>query len=543
METATSVKTISLDTRTPAEIKNSLQATGDLIREIDRTANLLQEDIAPDKVGALNTALEMVRDGQATLVGAREKFPAKDKDADELFDLYRRKLEAEKRKQEFEREYVPFKAQEVEEQIKDLAGRIDYDRVVGFVDNLEVHKGSLSRVFHQLYQLRRLEYSLALGILETYELEALEKTEVTLNEFKNQWQQKGFLQDSVRSYSFQLNDNSEIEESHMELEAKVGRAIMTLKHAETLNRIFRPKRVSSITDFPLEEISRALDLRSVGIIDWARIGLNPRLITATDSYVQERLNSLALKGKYPQTTQQKRKYLETVCSAGKLDLKVGGIKEGDMNYSIFPSSILKELYSKFPNYFVADIHQLVISEDRESAFGGFFPGFSHENEYIGGRMEIYIDPKVMPTSSETTRTTMANYIMGVIYHELGHATLYKLTYDDLVDWSDLIKDEQIFATWYVEKAAKEGQSNDEDFCESLMIFAINPAALKVIGPKRFKYFRELFQSYIGFGSQNDFSLFLDQRIKVQEELWELAAVTIEDIKREYFNIYRDMDYE
>lgn len=445
-----------------------------------------------------------------------------------------------------ERPSVGAKVEDIGNLIKDLSSRLDFDRVVRSVEVASPsgeNRGALKEVFRGLFSLRRFEYAYFLGALGgTYS--SLVDIESDLVHLREQYEQKGFLrQVPDQDYQLVIGESEKIGKDRRELEAKVGRALLVLRDAKTLNRIYRPTRASSIIGYPLEEIRQALDLENQVLVEgWERIDLDPRLLAATEKYVQSRLTNLALKGKYPQTLEQKKLYLDKARSTGKLNLKLGGLRENDPSFVLAPSLLLKNLYSTFPTYFITDIERLSISWEREKDLGLFIPKFT-DNEYRGARIEIFLDPRISATASETERATKESWIMGIIYHELGHAILYKLSYDNLADWAAATQEEKIFVTWYVKKAAKEGDGVDEDFCESLMIFALNPAALKVIAPRRYEYLRHLFREYMDFGRKEGYDKLLDERIKAEEELWEVVGVIDKEIKDMYYRIYWGVDYE
>lgn len=447
---------------------------------------------------------------------------------------------------------------EVKDLVKDLSSRLDFDRVVRWVEeiNPESHEPeSLGDIFDQLYFLRRWEIGGVLGLLDASKQHDLARVRSSLEEFRKDWEKRGFLRNKPDpNFTPEQKYGSKITGRRQPLQARLDLALLTLRDAKTLRKIFCPSpRAGSTVDFPLEQIRDGLNLedrlRFPGE-EPERIDFDPRLLRAVEDYVSQRLDQLAIKGKYTQNSRIRKEFLDQVRSANLTRLRVGGInkfvsgemKENEANLAIRQSDILADLHFSFPAYFLQGLDLIAFTKPEDSKdLGKFVPKFAG-NELANFQIRIYVDPHISGDSTDSQIARKRSVITGVIYHEIGHAMLYKLAYQDLARWEEIIRDEKVDVTWYVEDEAKEGAADDEDFCESLMLFVKNPAALSVIAPGRFNYFRDLFREYMDFGKREDFDRLLGERMQKAFEMWEKAGLTREDIKEMYYHIYEDLEH-
>lgn len=505
-----------LEPRGKEAIKQDLQNTNKELKKRGEDFTIIFDSLDENTQQRIGSVFEKVEAKEISPEEAKASFD-ETSPVQQLVVLYGQVKDAQKRQQDLQKEYLPFKLDEVKERVKNLSSRLNFQNVFGYYDKIVVGSDDLfANTADELFFLRKTEVGIITGALDRSTYDWLDHIDQTLVQYGTVWEQKGFLKtETDADYEFSHIYGGEVAEKRRILVARIQEADRCLIYGTYLVNTYKPKMSYSFNSL-ISGMDRTFNLEEdvLRSDDVATIDYDPRFIEAASQYLEQKTKPLAELGDFPQDEETRRVWVEQ----GRRDaeevlknIQILGFEEvhGE-RLIVTKEQVLQELREKIPPYFLVGIRSIqavkqdqikgLIPEDK-LAYGLHDPVYDEKGNYTGSNIYVLINPRSAykgPVEGEKRyEEFMRASFMDVLFHELGHSMHHNLTYDEMAEWETARTSEHAYVSEYVRHCYEESGTRGriEDFAETFANYVRSESILRTKSGSRADYMSRLVNTY------------------------------------------------
>ncbi len=458
-------------------------------------------------------------------------------------------------------EYTPYRREELEQVVRDLSARVDYDSV--FEHYLKRGWGDkdgsdlISNTAFEIFILGKYQYQLV-SDTDGKDYHYYDFGQKTLDKFRETWGEKGFLKkEPEEDYEISSQSGAETAEERKQLVKEMGEELERLEVYRRLVAIYRRERIyPSYDDFKLSDIQRVLDVEKNGRGNYVNNGFEevdfpPEFIAAAKKHIERELGRYREVGWLSQTAEILAREQQRVDALDRKEpfntVRQEGFEAPEGMKMVFTA---EEVFAEVQEVLPPDFTRGLLEFSRKDGpgqssendptietIGRFFTVFGKKRQVVGSKIEVYRDPFVAEGADEVEIATVRNSFMEVTWHEFGHNAQNMLTLDEMLGWEEVMEQDGVAVTWYVRHSREDNEDRGkrEDFCESAKMLLSNPALLFILSKNRYIFMRNFFIRRLQTSQKEAFCQRLTESEQNTFEIWREAGYSPDKIRENYLS--------
>ncbi|MFA6184536.1 MAG: hypothetical protein WCT51_04235 [Candidatus Shapirobacteria bacterium] len=554
---------VEIMARSRSVVESDIKNTESHLDVMRNEGNELYDNLSESDRDQINDSFFVVIDNNEMSLSEKsemiEKLLEEYKDQSNITKIVNLGFEIYKKENEFfslKEECKPYVVEDIKIFANELSGQINFNKVVNyFLDNKnDEFLGHIVSI-DDILSLREVIVSGDDEKLEQNDLYSLYSIEESLKKIRSRCDNHGFLDfQEKNNLSDGKNEKSESISKKSLLE-KVNRVNEKLLETNTLHMIYR---LTNNFKNPTMLFLKLLDHHYYFDSEVDDSHYDPRFLKAIEKRFIEDEKKLIESGLLPQNDDEKQCFIESKREEKTLiKIKIIGLEASDGKKLVVTEGIVKAfLEGTLPTAFLK-IGKIEVSRERSEddidfgnnednangktkkvIVGEFKPILNDKGKLIYGNITIY-EPFEMDNgdNNEKKEFFIRGAFLDTLTHEIGHGVHNDLGVDDLKKWENVMRDDETEITWYVGYAGNKSKSTKkrEDFCESFMMFTKDPSLLQILSESRFRYMKELFETYMDSENLSKFKVSLNLNLLLSKMHWERKGFTREQIRNLYLS--------
>jgi hypothetical protein len=512
-----------LDLSRGKEIYVEIDKKQKFLEELDTRMNKLVEDISDKDVETVSDAIKSLEAGDVIEDTFLSQFPEGSKTRD-LAELVLKSMHEMRRIEELQEQHKPYVIKELNTLASNLESRFNWDNFLeqcdtGPTDSYEEKnrgKGLMYNTLSEFAMVREVQQQFLRDTISQNSYELLKSYQEELESSTERWQQRGFLSEQIQTYT-ELPSVEETRHQRLLLKTRLEEVENVAKNYASLKTRFRTLfNPHKFEDDLFEEVIRSLDVEkgySHADGTWRAYDHDPRYLDAVQKFTARRIEQYVKNDRLPIFGEEYKAYIDklrnTDTEAALSGITIKGFEESSGEVLVVTEENLRDnLRLLVPACFLENIELVIVKDkpegvDKEGSgvevMGVHTPEFDDKGNLVKSYIEIYQSPRVSESTDLMERSVVTSHFNSYVLHEIAHSIHYRLTYEDMTRWSDVMKKDSTAVTWYVEHIREKKASDEliEDFCETFQLAVFFPDRLYKLSPERFKYMMKFMSLYMG----------------------------------------------
>ena len=469
-----------------------------------------------------------------------------------LYDEY---AAVEQEEAKLQKEYLPYKREEVQELCHKLASQLQLASLLKFHEDTR-DNGILANSLSEVAFLKMAQAEDP----NAADFHRLTFIEDTLTQYQQEWTEKGFLQDQAKPFESTIPPE-QVTDVKKQIIEQIDIVVDNLETFDSLSSTYRPSFEKFVPrTLNLHDIQRVLQFDENDPSNKYQQNIkflrdDPQFIEEAAYYLQAKTADYAAQGMVRHTPEERDQYVQkrrTEASQRGSALNFKGFEPSEgREVVVTPEYVQQEIEKIVPTPFLRGIDSITATKNtREQkdpnveTIGSFFPKYDTDGKYVSGAIEVYfgihkgdrqqqyqehLDKVKFGEVENGDETWLKSEFVSVVAHEIGHRIHYELTLDEMLGWEATVENDPVNVSEYVSRTRARDKmlAKKEDFAESFKLFTANPAMLLAYSPDRFRYFHAVVSSYLDAQETERLNAALVEKINLIHVGWRMQGVSPE----------------
>lgn len=485
-----------------------------------------------------------------------------------VIDLERNAFSASRDFEKFSKEFTPYLKEDYEALLQDLPARINYDDIFSYTppDGKDPTFFYLDKAARQIYDLRLLRYQELYPTDEIRDLYFYSSRVHTLKKYKNDWEEKGFLLEKPKEIKADPVFGEQAKEWREQSLPWLEETVAVLNKFIELKKIYEPGIYFGFIGRRLKRIYEILSSEDkyderrdsyphfIEMVyqHFGKVEMDPAFLYAADEEMSNLANTHELLGHMPRWFERReadRQRIDAIDNEEQIrKIQIEGFEApGGMVAVITPEEIRESLKMLSPDFLQTlrsisyKDKTIKLEEDQDNpnieTVGSCISYIDQDGRLENSDIEVYRQLFIDQNTGNFEKVYLHEVFLRTLSHELGHKGHQSMTYQEMIDWEEVLTRDRRDVSWYVKyaRSKSEERGKREDFAESFKLFIHDPALLWLLSQQRYRFMLNYFEDRLKSNQIESFDAGLKFKLEGSYRLWEILGQTPEQARDSYLS--------
>lgn len=471
--------------------------------------------------------------------------------------------------EKFSKEFTPYLKEDYEALLQDLPARINYDDIFNYTspDGKDPTFFYLDKAARQIYDLRLLRYQELYPTDEIRDYNFYSSRVHALKKYKDDWEEKGFLLEKPKEIKADPVFGEQAKEWREQSLPWLEETVAVLNKFIELKKIYEPGIYFGFIGRRLKRIYEILSSEDkyderrdsyphfIEMVyqHFGKVEMDPAFLYAADEEMSNLANTHELLGHMPRWFERReadRQRIDVIDNEDQIrKIQIEGFEVPGGMVAVITLEEIRESLKILPPDFLQTLRSISykdktikLEEDQDNpnieTVGSCISYIDQDGRLENSDIEVYRQLFIDQNARNFEKIYLKNYFLATLSHELGHKGHQAMTYQEMMDWEEVLIQDQIDVSWYVKYSRSKGEERGkrEDFAESFKLFMHNPALLWLLSQQRYNLMLKYFEDRLKTSQREIFLTNLRTRVKNSYRDWPFFGRTPEQARDEYLSL-------